>query len=173
MKVKTFIGIMAMVTCLPAFAAGSKGTDVPGSLITQQFNITANVDSMLQLTAPDGNALDPNVSMKYSLITNTLSPADVNAILATNAPKNNIVASVPMTPVLFSGTNQIPLTVKMNNTLLKSSETLFKANTLFTNGNTAAIDFNFAPAAPKGIAQGAYKGTVIIDLQQQTPTVTS
>ncbi|WP_429496784.1 CS1 type fimbrial major subunit [Robbsia andropogonis] len=173
MKVKTFIGVMAMVTCLPAFAGATGGQDVAGSLITQQFNITANVDSMLQLTAPDGSPLDPNISMNYSLLKNTLSPVEVDAILATNSTKNNIVASIPMTPVLFSGTDKIPLTVSMNGTVLSSTETVFKEAAIFGSGNTGAIDFKFAPTTATGIAQGLYKGTVIIDLQQQTPTTTS
>ncbi|MCY0387239.1 CS1 type fimbrial major subunit [Robbsia sp. Bb-Pol-6] len=168
MKVTKIIGALAMAVCAPAFASGK---DVGGSSITQLFYVTANVNTMLQLTALDGSALDPNVTMAYSLLKKSLAPADVDAILATNDTANNIVASVPYTPVLFSGTNQIPLTVKMNGVPLTQAETVFQTKTLFSTGDTAAIDFNFSPTWPTAaIPQGAYKGTVTVMLQQQTPS---
>jgi hypothetical protein len=173
MKLKAIVVAISMFSCVSAFATTTPARVIPASQITQLFNITADVNSMLQLTAIDGSPLNPNVSMNYSLLTNTLEPVDVNALLATNAVTNNIVATMPTPAALYSGQNEIPLTVSMNGKTLSAAATEFDASTLFGGKNVAPIDFKFAPTTtPSKFVQGTYKGTVTVYLEQQTPLVT-
>lgn len=144
---------------------------VPGTQITQQFNLTANVNSTLQLTATDGSALSPNLPLDYDLGTKAFKPKIVMANLATNTNTNNIVASISGQPQVTNGSTTVPLKITMNGAELSSTVRVFPAADLFGSGGFSTpvtLIFSQKDTTPVSEA-GVYTGSVQLMLQQQTP----
>ena len=157
---------------LTASASGlAAAAVVPGTQITQQFNLTAKVNSTLQLTDTDGSALSPNLALDYDLGNKSFKPKTVMANLATNTNTNDIVASISGQAQVTNGSTTIPLKVTMNGQELSSTIKVFKASDLF--GSTAfstpvALVFSQKDNTQVSAA-GTYSGSVQLMLQQQTP----
>lgn len=172
MNIKHLSVCVALALAASATGQATAAGLVAGTQITQQFNLTANVNSTLQLTDTDGSALSPNLSLDYDLANQAFKPKVVIANLATNTNTNDIVASIAGQAQMTNGNTTIPLKVTLNDEQLSSTVKVFKAADLFgSNGFSTPITLVFAQKENTAVtAAGTYSGSIQLMLQQQTPT---
>lgn len=171
MSIKHLSLSVALALAVSGSAFAGPAANVAGTQITQQFNLTANVNSSLQLTSTDGSALSPNLTLDYDLGNKAFKPKVVMANLATNTNTNNIVASIAGQAQVTNGDAIVPLKVTMNGEELSSAVRIFTAAELFGSGAfISPVTLIFAQKDSTQVtAAGAYTGSVQLILQQQTP----
>lgn len=143
--------------------------------VTRDITVTASIDPTVDITLADGTALPDTIAMQY-LPGTGLSSVSKDVKLWSNSTTANLTIALASSPALSAPTasTTIPLSVKLNGTLLSTAASTLTYATYFPNGivnGSITIPLEISQAT-KGIvtAAGNYSGTVSLVLAQATGT---
>lgn len=97
-----------------------------------QFHVTTYIGSTLSITTSDGLPLETEISLPWSP-TAFFESWTRPVVISSNNHGSDVLVSLLSPPALQNGADSIPLSVKLNGTLLSTMPTTYAANRLFAN----------------------------------------
>lgn len=140
--------------------------------VQKDITVNANVDAELEMTQADSTALPSSITMQY-LPGTGLKTYSLNTKIWSNS------ATLPVEVRLLSnaaiaqadGSNSVPLTVRLGDNELTTTNQTITAETLFPAGidnGSVTMPLTFSQTTPGVLTTGQYSGIVSLLLTQGT-----